>query len=286
MDWYPWHFELYANDTMHLTCLQDGAYRRLIDHYMKTRQALPDDDRALANITRLGLADWQEIAADVRAFFKPRNGKLYQTRCEQTLASQEKGSTTRSETAKKAAEARWLKEKEKNAHSMLEASSKHARAMLGDARGEERREEEKDIPTPSTATEREAPPHVNGSGHYAFAGSKIKLILRDIERFKVDFPNIADIEGEIAGLDDWCIQNPTRAPGPKWFPWLRKKLAEKNQERGLQLTILERKGQPLRKVSRARAVQILKDAGKERASPAEQRQHLASSGFDPESLKG
>ena len=44
MDWFPWYPERYKNKTLHLTVEQGGIYRRLIDHYMETRQPLPDND--------------------------------------------------------------------------------------------------------------------------------------------------------------------------------------------------------------------------------------------------
>jgi len=72
LDWYPWYFLIYDEATMHLNPYQDGCYRRLIDHYMKTRSSLPDNDAALARIVGDSEANWVAMASPlVRPFFTP-----------------------------------------------------------------------------------------------------------------------------------------------------------------------------------------------------------------------
>jgi uncharacterized protein YdaU (DUF1376 family) len=113
MDWFPWYFTLYESDTMHLNPYQDGCYRRLIDHYMKTRQALPDNDAALARIIGDSEANWLALASTlVRSFFKPKNGRLYLFRCEEILHYQEQKTKKLSESGKKGALSRNNKIKE------------------------------------------------------------------------------------------------------------------------------------------------------------------------------
>lgn len=110
MDWYPFYFTLYEQDTMHLNPYQDGCYRRLIDHYMKTRMALPDNDAALARIIGDSEANWvANGVAIVRPFFTAKNGRLYLKRCEDILQYQDKKTTKLSESGKKGAEKRWNK---------------------------------------------------------------------------------------------------------------------------------------------------------------------------------
>lgn len=43
MNYYEHHLGDYAKDTAHLTMLEDGAYRRLLDRYYGTEQAIPAD---------------------------------------------------------------------------------------------------------------------------------------------------------------------------------------------------------------------------------------------------
>jgi uncharacterized protein YdaU (DUF1376 family) len=138
MDWFPWYFELYAGDTRHLSCLEHGAYRQLIDEYMRHRRPLPDDDRVLARIVGLSVEEWQGIRATIRAFFQARRGMLFHRRCDRELDRQDKLRTIRSETARKGGLARQLKSREKLAHSKLEASSKQADGQLKSATGQDR----------------------------------------------------------------------------------------------------------------------------------------------------
>src|SRR5665213_2138768 len=110
MDWYKWHFSLYEADTMHLTPYQDGCYRRLIDHYMETRQSLPDNDAAIARIIGDSEANWVAMAsAIVRPFFSPKDGRLYLRKCEIELSIQENRSRKLSESGKNGAKKRWNK---------------------------------------------------------------------------------------------------------------------------------------------------------------------------------
>ena len=67
-EWFPWYPALYRADTMHLTAEQDGVYRRLIDHYMETRQPLPDSDVALARIAGITGEVWAVLAGTIRCF--------------------------------------------------------------------------------------------------------------------------------------------------------------------------------------------------------------------------
>lgn len=117
MDWYPWYFTLFEQDTMHLNPYQDGCYRRLIDHYMKTRAPLPDNDAALARIIGDSEVNWVAMASPlVRPFFQSRKGRLYLKRCEDILDYQDKKVSKLSESGKKGAEKRWGKIKELDSH--------------------------------------------------------------------------------------------------------------------------------------------------------------------------
>jgi uncharacterized protein YdaU (DUF1376 family) len=106
MDYYRFFPVLYQADTLHLTLAQDGAYRRLIDHYMTSRQPLPDNDAALARIVGCALSEWAEIAPSIRPFFRPRNGTLSHKRCDAELGWQDNRKKIRSEIAQKGVEAR------------------------------------------------------------------------------------------------------------------------------------------------------------------------------------
>lgn len=122
--WYPFYPFRYQRDTMHLTAEQDGAYRRLIDHYMITKRPLPDNDMALARIA--GIDATSNAISMLRAFFKQKSdGFLYHETCERHLKEQATRKMLNKKRAKNAAKKRWEKQDD-NANSMPEA-------MLNDA---------------------------------------------------------------------------------------------------------------------------------------------------------
>lgn len=135
MDWYPKYFDAYAEDTRHLTTLEHGAYNLLIDEYYRTRKPLPDNDAALANITKMHINDWLRIAPTVRAFFKAKKGWLHQKKANNELDVQDKRAKKRSEKAHKAALVRHGKINGLHATSKAQARAKDAQTMLGDATG-------------------------------------------------------------------------------------------------------------------------------------------------------
>lgn len=101
MDIYKFHIDLYRRDTRHLSAFEDGVYRRLIDEYMADECPLPDNDKALANVARITLEEWQPIAPTMRAFFTLKNGRLIHKRCEIVLAEWRRYSKHQSEKGKK-----------------------------------------------------------------------------------------------------------------------------------------------------------------------------------------
>lgn len=108
-DWYPFFVVDYRRDTYHLSLEEDGAYRRLIDEYMVTRQPLPNDDAALARIVGIPKTEWTRLAVKVRRFFRARNDKLWHKRCELELRAQNHRHNRRREKAQKAGMANAFK---------------------------------------------------------------------------------------------------------------------------------------------------------------------------------
>ena len=66
--WMAFYWGNYLADTGHLSTVQHGAYLLLIGHYW-VHGGLPDDDRQLANITRLPLEEWLTHRPTMQAFF-------------------------------------------------------------------------------------------------------------------------------------------------------------------------------------------------------------------------
>ena len=124
-DWYPFFVVAYRRDTYDLSLEEDGAYRRLIDEYMITRQPLPNDDAVLARIVGLPKTEWTRLAVKVRRYFKPKNDKLWHKRCEAELRAQNARHNRRSKIARKGGLAKALKVKSLAASSMLNPATLH-----------------------------------------------------------------------------------------------------------------------------------------------------------------
>jgi len=231
MDWYPWYPDLHDADAGHLTCLEDGAYRRLIDRYMRTRMPLPDDDKVLARFVGLTPDEWAAIAPNVRPFFKPRDGKLHHKRCNFVLEAQDKKTKSHSEHASHAAKSRWAKElkgKENNAQGMPNECDQHAesnadsmldkcapdaegnaQSMLKNARGEEkekRREEKRreESYTPPESTSPARAPATLAPGRGGVEGKESKLSAEQ-KLLVVDeiFPGAGAVITNLARFGDW-----------------------------------------------------------------------------------
>lgn len=136
MDWFPWYPSLYRADTLDLTLEQDGAYRRLIDHYMETRLPLPDNNNSLARIIGISINDFQAIAEQVRSKFTTKAGELHLKRCDIELNRQDSISKKRSNVAKAA-------HKKRNKNNDVEASVEQKPCKSSNT-GEERRGDSKE----------------------------------------------------------------------------------------------------------------------------------------------
>jgi uncharacterized protein YdaU (DUF1376 family) len=125
--WMPFYIGDYLADTMHLTTEEHGAYVLLILHYWRSGQ-LPDDDKALAGITKVDRKAWiAEIGPTIRPFFVPRDGKLHHKRVDAELAKAIHNSSKR----RAAANARWEQtQSTRNANGYANASGLHAPSIF------------------------------------------------------------------------------------------------------------------------------------------------------------
>jgi uncharacterized protein YdaU (DUF1376 family) len=211
--WFPWYPAAFSADTMHLTPEQDGIYRRLIDHYMLTRQPLPDNDMALARIAGINLDSYSHHLAIAKAFFIPTGDNLLcHKRCDIELDRQDGKTVSHQKRGKKGAEKRW-----KNNQTIQDAdSNSHASAiappMANDSRVEERTGEKKKKEVGSS---------------YVFSGDIIRLDQGDFDKLSKTFHTIPDMTAELTAIDAKFSDDPPA----QWFQqltgWLKKK-HEKN----------------------------------------------------------
>lgn len=83
--WMPLYIGDYLQDTTRLTTEQHGAYLLLIMDYW-TNGPLPDDDAALAQVTRMHQAAWKKTRPAVSRFFSVENGEWRHKRIDEEYA--------------------------------------------------------------------------------------------------------------------------------------------------------------------------------------------------------
>lgn len=99
----------YESDTTHLSLMEHGAYRLLLDHYYKKRQALPANASLLHRICRAFAADEQAAVQSVlNEFFVLQSDGYHQKRADREIGKAVEISAKRSA----AANAKWRAERE------------------------------------------------------------------------------------------------------------------------------------------------------------------------------
>jgi uncharacterized protein YdaU (DUF1376 family) len=69
--WYSFYPADYGRDTGHLTLVEHGAYRVLMDHYYATETPLPDDEQRLFRLTRVKTTpEKQAVRFVLKEFFR------------------------------------------------------------------------------------------------------------------------------------------------------------------------------------------------------------------------
>lgn len=132
---YAWKPALFRHKTRGMTTLQKGIYRELIDEYMITREPLPADDIVLADIARVTLDVWNENKGMILPKFENVDGFLHHEHCNDELSFQDKKSSKRSKSSKKAALKRWEHKKKTIMRNQCESDAK---PMRSDATGQDR----------------------------------------------------------------------------------------------------------------------------------------------------
>jgi uncharacterized protein YdaU (DUF1376 family) len=104
MNYYEHHLGDYMRDTAHLSLLEDGAYRRLLDAYYTREKPLPPDLRDCCKLARASTKPERDAVAYVlREFFERRDDGHYQKRADEEIAK----FRAKSEKARASINARW-----------------------------------------------------------------------------------------------------------------------------------------------------------------------------------
>lgn len=97
----PFYPSDYFADAHHLTTVEHGAYFLLITSYWMRGEALPDDDRKLAKLTKLSPDEWSAVREELCEFFLIEDGLWKHKRIDADLEKV----TEKVRKAKEAAEA-------------------------------------------------------------------------------------------------------------------------------------------------------------------------------------
>jgi len=106
MYYYQHHIGDYRRDTAHLTLLEHGIYRQLLDLYYISEKPL--DANAMRLICARSADELQSVKQILSEFFTLEDGKYYHNRCEDEISKFHK----KSDMAKASAKVRWNKNKD------------------------------------------------------------------------------------------------------------------------------------------------------------------------------
>lgn len=127
--YYQQHIGDYAKDTAHLSMLEHGAYRLMLDIAYATEKPLPRDQQAIYRLVR-ARSHAEKLAVDVvlGEFWIESEDGWHNKRAEEELAK----TRAKSEKARGSAAARWGCERisERNANAVRTHSERNAKAML------------------------------------------------------------------------------------------------------------------------------------------------------------
>ncbi|WP_052236199.1 YdaU family protein [Bordetella avium] len=113
MNYYPHHIGDYLKDTAHLTMIEDGAYRRLLDLYYQHEQPLPVEKRQIYRLSRAAsTAERKAVDIILSEYFALTDAGWTHRRCDAEIEK----SREKSDKASKSAAKRWHKEGNANAH--------------------------------------------------------------------------------------------------------------------------------------------------------------------------
>ena len=117
----------YRRDTRHLTLLEHGAYRELLDQYYLSEEPIPLDESKLMRLLSARQDDEQQAIKNVlNDFFVSTDRGYIHKRCDIEIAEYH----SKSQSASANAKARWKKEQGTNANGMQTQCELDANGML------------------------------------------------------------------------------------------------------------------------------------------------------------
>ena len=217
MKYYQHNLGDYASATKHLSLLEHGVYRQLLDLYYGTEVPLPPDlDKVCRLIGAYGTAQRKAVEQVLNEFFEKNSSGWNNKRADAEIEKYR----AKAEKAKKSASSRWTL--------MRTHSDGIATALPTKSEGNANHK-------PITNNQEKKVVGGAPAPDYAFVGKLVKLTYDDFVRWKKTYSAIPDLMAELEAADAYYHQNPP-ADGKWWFVvsnWLKRehaKLVKAEQE--------------------------------------------------------
>src|SRR5215469_4901733 len=122
--WYAHYPGDYGRDTAHLSLVQHGAYRLLLDHYYSTAGPLPSDVTALHRVCRaFDQSEKDAVDAVLKEFFELRADGYHNARADVELTKQAEIRARLSSSGRRGAKKRWSGHSEANGPAIAKPQS-------------------------------------------------------------------------------------------------------------------------------------------------------------------
>lgn len=102
MHWYRFHIKDYVTDTMHLSPIEDIAYRRMLDWLYLHQKSLPNDAVQIARLIRMP-DQHESVAVVVSEFFRCNDHEVWHPRVKREVDAY----VERQEKGRESAQKRW-----------------------------------------------------------------------------------------------------------------------------------------------------------------------------------
>jgi uncharacterized protein YdaU (DUF1376 family) len=122
--WYAHYPGDYGRDTAHLSLVQHGAYRLLLDHYYSTASALPSDVTALHRVCRaFDQTERDAVDSVLKEYFELRADGYHNARADLELAKRAESRERLSTSGRRGARKRWGGHSEANCPAIAKPQS-------------------------------------------------------------------------------------------------------------------------------------------------------------------
>jgi uncharacterized protein YdaU (DUF1376 family) len=169
MNWYPHFPGDYIRDTAHLSVIQHGAYRLLLDHYYATAAPLPADVDGLYRICRaFDQSERTAVGFVLGQFFELRADGYHNRRADRQLVTQKEQHERLSEGARKTNAKRWGKP------SPSDSPSDSPGARISRTRTRTKYQNQREEKNPAAKPTRRVDPRYVPFGRFAFGAFEAK----------------------------------------------------------------------------------------------------------------